>query len=111
MPWTDKMFSEAIVMPDWGKFISDVNTERKRRFEALREAEADRLALVMDMTPEGFVREWAKRGFPNNSILSPWEHAYNRVGLLQAAVDKGYIRIGSDVACTVALEAAGKSLL
>ena len=110
-PWSEETFRAAVAMPHWPAFVREVDRARVAIFEAAREREADRLASTMDMTPEGFVREWDRRGRPGGIPLEAWEHAYNRAGLVEAAERAGYLRIGRDVACTLTMEPGGEDLV
>ena len=109
--WTPEMFETAVAMKAWPQFVRAVDHARMARFEALRDAEADRLSLTLDMTPEGFVLEWHRRGRKSAIPLAAWEHAYQRAGLIERAQRMGYISIGRDVACTITLEPRGGVLV
>lgn len=97
--------------PKWFAFVQKVGRVRNDRWRTAREVEADRLAPTMDMTPEGYVREWVGRGRKGGTMpLDAWEHAYNRAGITEQAQRLGYIEIGRDVACTVTLTPKGEAL-
>lgn len=66
---------------------------------------------TLDMTPEGYVREWDKRGRKTGYPASPWEQAYQNAGLIEAASKVGYIWIGRNAACTVTITPKGEELL
>lgn len=111
--WPDELFKACIEMPgpQWFAFARAVGKERNDRWRTAREAEADRLSQVMDMTPEGFVREWIKRGRRGDTTpLDAWEHAYQRIGIPDQAWRLGYVEIGRDVACTITLTPRGEAL-
>jgi hypothetical protein len=110
-PWSSTMFETAVAMKQWPSFVRAVDRERSRIWTESREAEADRLAGSMDMTPEGYVREWDKRGRRTSLPLEPWEHAYQRVGLVEKARELGYIAIDRSPRCEVSLEPRGHELL
>jgi hypothetical protein len=103
----------CVEMPgsEWAVFLQMVRQGRTERWRAAREAEADRLAQSMDMTPEGYVREWIRRGRSSTTPLDAWEHAYQRAGIVEQAERLGYIRIGRDVVCTISLEPRGEALV
>ena len=65
----------------------------------------------LDMTAEGYVREFVKRGRPKSRPLEVWEQRYQDAGLIQAAADAGLIHIGRDVACTITLTWEGEALV
>lgn len=111
-PQDHPLFVQAVEMPDWPRFVRAVEDERRRRWEAKRNAGADHLVASgsLDMTAEGFVREWHRRGRRSETPLSPWEWAYQRAGLIEKAEWKGYIEIGRDVACTITLTQRGEAL-
>lgn len=78
----EDMIKAAVEMtgPDFLRFTRVVAAQRKAKWEALREAEADRLTQAMDMTPEGYVREWDRRGRQDHLHLPAWEWTYQRAG-------------------------------
>lgn len=96
---------------EWRTVVRDVNAELARRSEARRSEEARALALTMDMTPEGYVREWDARGRENHAPLLAWEWAYQDAGVIEQAERLGYIEIGRGVSCPVTLTEAGEALL
>jgi hypothetical protein len=65
----------------------------------------------LDLTPEGYVKEWAKRGRQSTVPVPGWERQYQERGLIEEAQRAGLIQIGRDVACTVTLTARGEALL
>lgn len=109
--WTADFFNAAVAMDDWPQFVHAVRAARETIWLAAREALADSLIASLDMTPEGYVREWDARGRGNVVPLLAWEHAYQRAGMIEAAERRGYIRIGSAVSCPISLEAKGERLL
>lgn len=97
--------------PKWFAFARRVGKARNDKWRTARESEADLLSQTMDMTPEGYVREWIARGRKGGSMpLDAWEHAYNRVGIVERAQRLGYVEIGRDVACTITLTPKGEEL-
>ena len=101
----------ALTDDEWLAVSVAIRTQRRRNQEARREKEADDLTTTMDMTPEGYVREWDKHGRRNITPLQAWEWAYQRAGLIEQAARKGLIEIGRDMACTVTLTERGESLI
>ena len=65
----------------------------------------------LDLTPEGYVREFVRNGSKSHIPLHAWEQVYQDRGLIEEAWRQGYIDIGSDVACTITLTEKGKALL
>lgn len=96
---------------EWFVVLSTVRQKRTKNWETKREQKADALAAVMDMTPEGYVREWVKRGRGGDVPLEAWEWAYQRAGLIEQAQRMGYIEIGRNVGCIVTLTEKGEALL
>lgn len=107
--WAE-VFDACVEMPGprWFTFARRVGQVRNDRWRTAREAEADCLAKTMDMTPEGYVREWISRGRSSAFPLDAWEHAYNRIGIVEQAQRLGYLEIGRDVACTITLRPKGE---
>lgn len=109
-----EVFDACVEMPGsrWFAFTRRVGQVRNDNWRSAREAEADRLTPTMDMTPEGYVREWIARGRKGGTMpLDAWEHAYQRAGVPEQAQRLGYIEIGRDVACTVTLTAKGAAVV
>jgi len=78
---------------------------------ALVEREPVLIDLDLDLTPEGYVRAWARNGAKSPLKLPAWEKVYQDKGLIDQAEALGYIRIGRDVACSISLTAKGKALV
>lgn len=107
----NEVFDACVEMPGprWFAFTRRVGQVRNDNWRTARETEADRLTLTMDMTPEGYVREWIARGRRGGVMpLDAWEHAYNRIGIVEQAQRLGYVEIGRDVACTITLTTKGE---
>lgn len=66
---------------------------------------------ALDMTAEGYVREWARRGRRSGGRLQSWERRYQDAGLIEEARRRGYIWLSGDVACSVHPTHAGEALL
>lgn len=110
--WAE-VFEACVHMPgrQWFAFTRRVGGIRNDMWRTARETEADRLSQTMDMTAEGYVREWISRGRVGGTMpLDAWEHAYQRIGVPERAERLGYINIGRDVACTVTLTPKGEAL-
>ncbi len=93
---------------EWRAVVRDVNAEFSRRAEAARAEEARALAPGMDMTPEGYVREFAARGRENLYPLPAWEKAYQDAGIIERAERMGYVRIGRGHSAPVSLTEEGR---
>jgi hypothetical protein len=109
--WSKELLDTCATMPDWNDFRQAVSEERNARWLEERDLEAERLASKMDMSAEGYVREWANRCFPDNRPMSAWEHAYAEAGLIEAAEAAGYVQVTDDARGNVSLTAAGMQLL
>lgn len=110
----NEVFDACVKMPgpQWFAFTRRVSQVRNENWLTARDAEADLLMITMDMSPEGYVREWVARGRKSGFMpIDAWEHAYNRVGIVEQAMRLGYVEIGRDVACTITLTAKGEALL
>lgn len=110
--WAE-VFEACVHMPgrQWFAFTRRVGGVRNDMWRTARETEADRLSQIMDMTPEGYVREWISRGRVGGTMpLDAWEDAYQRIGVPERAERLGYINIGRDVSCTVTLTPKGEAL-
>lgn len=101
----------ALTPGEWASVSREVDAEFRRRALARRDEEADALARAMDMTPEGYVREWASRGRANARPLPAWEWAYQRAGLIERAERLGYVEIGRAASAPVSLTDAGEAIL
>lgn len=110
----EELFKTLVEMPggQWFLLTRAVGNERNKRWAAAREKEADILSQSMDMTPEGYVKQWAAHGGrTHEGPLHAWEHAYQRADIIELAYLKGYIEIGRDVNCTITLTEKGKALV
>lgn len=109
----EQMIAAAVAMSatEWMQFQRAVGHQRGIAFAAQREAEADRLAATMDMTAEGYVREWDRQGRVSRSPLPAWEQAYQKAGLIHAARLKGYISIDRGPSAFISIEPRGEALL
>lgn len=101
----------ALTPAEWLRVSRDVNDEFLRRHLERRDREARELAGTMDMTPEGYVREWHARGRPQVRPLLAWEWAYQDAGVIERAERLGYIEIGRAASCPVTLTETGEALL
>ncbi len=101
----------ALTPGEWIRVSREVDDEFRRRYLARREEEARALVSRMDMSPEGYVREWATRGRQNQRPLRAWEWAYQSAGIIEQAERLGYVEIGRAVSAPVTLTQAGEALL
>ena len=63
----------------------------------------------MELTAEGYVREWVLRGRPTK--FQRWEQLYQDAGLIELARVRGYLWIGTAVHCPITLTPEGEALI
>lgn len=111
--WSPELFDVATQMSDseWLGFMGAVHAVRRLKAEAVRTAENQRIRQTLDMTPEGYVREWVRHGERSTLPVQAWERAYQEAGMIEEARRLGYIEIGHDVRGTITLLPLGRALL
>lgn len=62
------------------------------------------------LTAENYVREWVAAGRRNGLVRRPWEDAFQAVGAIQEAANRGYLSISSNAACDITLTPLGEAI-